>query len=175
MAKAKRQLEPIKLDLGCGQNKAEGFTGVDLMKGSDVQCDLFKTPWPWKSNSVDEIRSVHFIEHVPSLIDFFNEAHRILKPGAQMFIHAPYYSSVRCWQDPTHKQAISEASFFYYNKEWRNNNGLGHYPITADFDFAWGYIYDPYWALKSDEARAFASKYYINVISDIQATFTKRA
>ena len=167
-------LPPIYLDLGAGQNKREGFTGVDIMKGSDVELDLYKTPWPWKDNTVDAINCVHFIEHVPDLIAFMNECHRILKPGGQMFVIAPYYSSVRCWQDPTHKNAISEISFMYYNAEWRKVNGLDHYPITADFDFVYGYAFDPFWAMKSDEARAFAAKHYINVITDIQLTLTKR-
>lgn len=166
--------EPLHLDLGSGQNTREGFTGVDIMKGADVELDLYKTPWPWKDNSVESINCSHFIEHVPSLIDFMNECHRILKPGGQMVVIAPYYSSVRCWQDPTHKNAISENSFLYYNAEWRKVNGLDHYPITADFDFTFGYAFDPYWSLKSEEARAFAVKHYINAVSDIQVTLTKR-
>ena len=31
-------------------------------------------------------------------------------------IWAPYYTSMRCWQDPTHTRAISEATFLYANK-----------------------------------------------------------
>lgn len=169
-----KQQEIIKLDLGAGVNKKEGFTGVDISGVSDVQFDLNKPKWPWKNNSVEEIHASHFVEHVDSLINFFNECHRILRPGAIMGVIAPYYSSVRCWQDPTHKWAISEHSFLYYNKEWRDNNGLGHYPITADFDFSYGFAYDPIWALRNDEARAFAQKHYINVITDIMATLTKR-
>lgn len=164
----------MKLDLGCGNNKREGFTGVDIMDGADIQFDLFKSKWKWKDNSVDEIHCSHFIEHVPDLIPFMNECHRILKPEGIMTVIAPYYTSVRCWQDPTHKQAISEHSFLYYNKEWRETNGLSHYPITADFNFNYGYVFSPEWQLRSDEARRFALTHYWNVVSDIQVTLTKK-
>jgi predicted SAM-dependent methyltransferase len=174
MAKAKQSAEPIRLNLGCGQNRIEGFTGVDIMPGADVVLDLFKPKWPWKDNSVDAIECLHFIEHVPSLIDFMNECHRILKPGGQMHVIAPYYTSIRCWQDPTHKNAISEVSFMYYNADWRKANKLDHYPITADFDFAYGYAFNPIWQARSDEARQFALAHYWNVVSDIEVTLTKK-
>lgn len=179
-AKAKKatvKADPIKYDLGCGNNKREGFTGIDIVKtdATDIIFDLFKPKWTFaEDNSVDELHCSHFIEHVPDMMAFMNECHRILKPGSQMTVIAPYYSSVRCWQDPTHKNAISEMSFLYYNKDWRANNGLSHYPITADFDFTYGYVFTPEWAMRDDNAKAFAIKHYINVVSDIMVTLTKR-
>lgn len=172
-----KKKEPVKYDLGCGNNKQEGYIGVDASKDcqADVVFDLNQPKWTFaKDESASDLFCSHFVEHVDSLMNFFNEAHRILIPGGQLVVIAPYYSSIRCWQDPTHKNAISEASFFYYNKEWRNINGLSHYPITADFDFNYGYRFSPEWASRSDEARAFAVKHYINVIEDIYVTLTKR-
>jgi predicted SAM-dependent methyltransferase len=180
MAKAKKAKEapaPVKYDLGCGNNKQEGYIGVDLVKTeqADIAFDLNAPHWTFAAdNSASDLYCSHFVEHADSLIDFFNEAYRILVPGGAMVVIAPYYSSVRCWQDPTHKNAISEASFLYYNKQWREQNGLSHYPIFADFDFTYGYNYDPFWAMKNEEARAFAQKYYINVIQDIYVTLIKR-
>lgn len=175
MTKMATAVKPLlRYDLGAGNNKQEGFRGVDIMPGSDIVADLNK-PWKFaKDNSVDELYCSHFVEHVDDLMHFFNEAHRVLKPGCNLTIIAPYYSSVRCWQDPTHKHAISENSLLYYNKAWREQNGLQHYPITADFDFSYGFAYDPVWQNRSEEARAFAQRFYINVIMDLQATLTKR-
>jgi ubiquinone/menaquinone biosynthesis C-methylase UbiE len=92
--------------------------GVDYKdcKGVDVVHDLEKFPWPFDDNSVDEAYACHYIEHVSDMTKFMEELHRILKPGAKALIIAPYWNSMRCWQDPTHKQAISEARFLYYNK-----------------------------------------------------------
>lgn len=56
----------VKLDLACGQSPREGFEGVDFL-APDVKhrVDLFKFPWPWADNSVDELHSSHFVEHLP--------------------------------------------------------------------------------------------------------------
>lgn len=167
----------LKLDLACGQRKQEGFTGIDFKKldGVDVVHDLESYPWPFEDESVDEVYCSHFIEHVNDLIPFMNELHRVMKPGAEAKFIAPYYTSMRAWQDPTHKRAISEASFLYFNQKWLKDNGLDHYPITADFDCVFGYMIDGNWATRSEEAKTFAVRHYWNVVSDIHATLTKRS
>ncbi len=164
----------MKLDIASGQNKQAGFIGIDIMPSSDIVHDLNIYPWPIENDSVEEAVCSHFVEHVDDLIKFMNELGRIMKVGAKCVITAPYYSSIRAWQDPTHKRAISEASFLYYNKEWRKTNKLDHYPITCDFDYCYGYNINMPWAMKSEEARNFAITYYINVISDIVVTLTKK-
>lgn len=169
-------LPPFRLDIACGQNKTEGFFGVDVARseGVDLVYDLEKFPWPFPDNSVDEVICSHYIEHTKDLISFMNELYRILKSGARATINAPYYNSMRAWQDPTHTRAISEATFLYYNKEWLTQNKLNHYPIKCDFDFSYGYNITPDWATRAEEARAFAIRHYTNVVSDIVVTLTKR-
>ncbi len=167
---------PFKLDIACGQNKTAGYYGVDIAKGPGVDMvhDLEKFPWPFPDASVDEAVCSHYIEHTKDLMKFMNEVHRILKPGAKILILAPYYNSMRAWQDPTHTRVISETSFLYYNKDWRVANKLDHYPISADFDYTFGYNITPDWANRAEEARAFAIRHYTNVVSDIQAILTKK-
>lgn len=180
MARTKKTPEevlPLKLDIACGSIKQEGWTGIDIapLEGVDIVHDLFITPWPLEDNSVDEARCAHFIEHIPDLISFMNELHRVMKPGATCQMWAPYYTSRRAWQDPTHVRAISEHSFLYYNQEWLTNNNLTHYGITADFDFSYAYqIFDPTWANRNEEARNFAINHYFNIVDDICVTLTKR-
>ena len=164
----------MKLDVACGQRKQEGFTGIDLMEGSDIVHDLNIYPWPVEAESVEEINCSHYIEHTNDLIQFMEEIYRILKPEGKATIVAPYYSSIRAWQDPTHKHAISEWSFLYYNKKWREDNKIDHYGIKCDFDFSYGFVYNAPWNMKSEEARAFAQIHYINVIADVQVLLTKR-
>lgn len=169
-------LHPFRLDLACGSNKAPGFFGVDIAetKDTDVVWDLEKFPWPFPDNSVDEIVCNHYIEHTKDLIAFMNELYRIMVPGGSALIRAPYYNSMRAWQDPTHTRAISEATFLYYNKGWREANKLDHYPITCDFDYSYGYDFTPDWAMRSEEAKAFAVRHYTNVVMDIQAVLIKK-
>lgn len=174
--KTKTTSKLIKLDIACGQNKQAGYVGIDIAKSKDVDIvyDLEKFPWPIKSESVEEAFCSHYIEHTKDLFKFFDELYRILIPGGKCVIAAPYYSSVRAWQDPTHTRAISEHTFLYANKGWREANKLDHYPISADFDFTYGYGLYPLWQNKAEEARNFAIQHYINVVSDIYVTLVKK-
>ncbi len=168
--------KPVKLNLACGQRKVEGFLGVDNVKldGVDIVQDLESYPLDFPDNYADEVFINHYIEHVKDLIFFMNELHRIMKQGAKATVVAPYYASIRAWQDPTHVRAISEATFLYFNKGWREANKLDHYNITTDFDFSYSYMLNLDWANRSQEARDFAIRHYINVINDIQVILTKR-
>lgn len=167
---------PVRLELACGQNKEEGWIGVDVAptEQADVVWDLEVHPWPFEDNSVDEARCSHYVEHVHDLIGFMNELHRILKPGAQATIITPYYTSVRAFQDPTHVRFMSEQSYLYFNQEWMRNNGLDHYGITADFDFTYGYNMNGDWVTRSDDTRSFAIQHYWNVVDDLFVTLTAR-
>ncbi|OGM05629.1 hypothetical protein A2125_00445 [Candidatus Woesebacteria bacterium GWB1_43_5] len=169
-------LHPYRVDLACGQNKTPNFFGVDIAKakGVDLIWDLEKFPWPFPDDSIDEVVCNHYIEHTKNIIAFMDEVYRVLRSGATATIRAPYYNSMRAWQDPTHTRVISEATFLYYNKDWRKANKLDHYPIKADFDFSFGYDFAPDWAMRSEEARAFAVRHYTNVVSDIQVVLTKK-
>lgn len=178
---AQEEAKPLKLDLGCGDNKKEGFTGVDKFKTSstDIVHDLLKFPWPFKDESVEEIHSSHFFEHIPQADrpKFMEEVHRILIPGGKASFITPYYKSPRATQDFTHQwPPISEETYLYFNKAWREANKLthGYYSMTCDFDFTYGYAIDGAWTLKSEEARGFAMRHYWNVISDLWVTLIKR-
>lgn len=172
----KEAAAPIRLDLACGQSKREGFVGIDVVRapGVDIVHDLESYPWPLRDGSVSEIHCSHYVEHVQLLHKFMDECHRVLVPGGKMFVACPYYTSMRSMQDPFHVRPISEATFLYYNKAWRDANRLDHYPIRADFDFQYGYVMAPDWATRSEEARQFAIRHYFNVVSDIHVTLTKR-
>lgn len=100
------ELKPgLKLDLGCGKNKREGFIGVDSrdFQGVDQVVDLVEEatpwniekkddkfyrraqtykPWPWADGSVDEVHCSHFLEHLTGAerVHFFNELYRVLAP-----------------------------------------------------------------------------------------------
>lgn len=83
----------MKLNLGCGDKKREGFTNVDICGDPDVRCDLSKFPWPFENQSVDEVFSEHFLEHVQDFEKIIYEIHRILKPGGVMHFKVPHFRS----------------------------------------------------------------------------------
>lgn len=161
----------LRLDIGCGKNKKEGFKGIDISPdvGADFVHDLNIFPWPFEDSSVYEIFTSHYVEHVSDLIKFMEECYRILMDQSVITIIAPYYTSVRCWQDPTHVRAISEMTWLYYNEEWRKINKLEHYNINCDFKIESNkFVFDPTYISKSDEAREWARKHLNNVVLDGQ-------
>jgi SAM-dependent methyltransferase len=173
----KKDLAPLKLDLGCGPHKREGFHGVDAMKFPNVDTihDLRKA-WPWKDGSVDEAHSSHFIEHLTGeeRVHFYNELYRVLKPGAKAMIIAPDWSSGRSYGDPTHKYPpICGDSFYYLDKGWRAGNAP-HCGLTCDFLATWGYSIHPGWEGKNQETLMFGMAHYREVAQDIMVTLTKR-
>ena len=175
----------MKLELACGNFKEEGWIGVDIRptEKTDVVFDLLTFPWPWDDESVDEIRCDHFVEHIP-LADnaegkdlffcFFDEIWRILKPGGTAQITAPYYTSYRAWQDPTHRRPIVDHSFLYVNLATRVEWNVDHYPVEADFEFTYGYRFtNARWQNANDEARQFALQHYNSVADDLIVNLKK--
>ncbi|HJN62443.1 MAG TPA: class I SAM-dependent methyltransferase [Candidatus Parcubacteria bacterium] len=75
----------VKLDIGCGKNKKEGFIGIDIDPNSDADIVTSALNLPFENSSVDEISSSHLVEHFPpaKLQKFFDEIYRVLKPGAK--------------------------------------------------------------------------------------------
>lgn len=193
VAKKSKKDEIVGVDLGCGQIKQpiEFFTenfkttptkviGVDIVdcEGVDIVHDLTIFPYPFKDESVDMIFASHFVEHLDGIerMKFMDECWRILKPEGKMRLVHPYYKSVRAVQDPTHKwPPISENSYFYWDKSWRELNKLDHYPIKCDFEFNIYYSWqDPTAANKNEETRMFMVDKYWNVVADMIVDLVKR-
>ena len=80
-----------KLHLGCGLRKMEGWLNVDLTN-SDFDVDLASTPLPFPSSFFDIIVSQQVIEHLrleSELVPLFSELHRIMRPGAWLWLSCP--------------------------------------------------------------------------------------
>lgn len=102
----------MKLNLGCGRDKKQGFVNVDNAPvwRPDVLHDL-TSHWPWPNDSIDEIIAWQLLEHIPNLIFFMNEAHRVLKIGAPINITVPWWAGR--WQsgDATHCRVFNHETF----------------------------------------------------------------
>jgi SAM-dependent methyltransferase len=101
------------LDVGCGQNKYRGAIGIDSnpRTKADVIHDLGDVPYPFQDNEFDEIICRHVIEHVPDVMAFITELHRIAKPGGRIKIVTPHYSNPDWATDPTHRNHLNSYSF----------------------------------------------------------------
>lgn len=113
-------LSKVVLELGCGPDKrivdSISFDLVDL-PGVDVVCDLnFGFPF-LADNSVDEIHSEHFLEHVENLGALIKEIYRVLKPGGCKFITVPHFSNPYFYSDYTHRNFFGLYSMSYFSKQ----------------------------------------------------------
>ena len=124
--------DKIIVDLGCGTRKKSGAIGLDKYAGDgvDIVCDVEKGI-PIEDNSVDEIHSNHFLEHVDDTIFIFQEMYRILANGGLVELTVPYYASINAFKDPTHKSFFTEDTFRYFSKsKWYGSD----YNINTDFE-----------------------------------------
>jgi len=81
----------VKLNIGCGTTKKEGYKGVDINPsvGADFCCQAWELPLA--ANSVDEIYARHFIEHVSLQMakKTLLEWKRVLKDSGMIYLIFP--------------------------------------------------------------------------------------
>jgi len=178
-AKLKQVEKPqlLKLDLGCGKNKREGFIGVDCRQFDgkvDHVADLTKA-WPWKDGTVEEAHCSHMIEHLtwPERVHFFNELHRVLVTGGKCQLILPHWNSSRYYGDPTHQSPMSEFAFHYLDKGWREVNAP-HVDYTCDFSVTWGYSLHPSIVSRNQEYQSSALQNYKEAAQDTIAALVKK-
>lgn len=101
------------LDVGCGWNKTPGAIGIDAnpKTHADVIHDLGSIPYPFPDNEFDEIVCRHVAEHVPDVMSFIAELHRVTRPGGRINITTPHYSNPDWATDPTHRNHFNSYSF----------------------------------------------------------------
>lgn len=82
----------VRIDLGCGNAKRDGFIGLDYMEGPQVDhvVNLTSDRYPFEDNSVDEVFSSHFLEHIEEPNHVFSEIGRICRDGAHIEFWTPY-------------------------------------------------------------------------------------
>lgn len=115
----------MKLNLGCGIKKIDGFIGVDSISTPvvDVVHDLNVFPYPFEQGTVTEIVMDNVLEHLDDVIKVMEELHRLCAEGALIRINVPYFKSNSAYTDPTHKHFFTETSFKYFTE----NNPLNFY------------------------------------------------
>lgn len=107
--------EKFKIDLGCGENKPDGYYGLDKNKGSlvDKVCDLEKGI-PLQDQSVDVVRAFHLLEHLVDKDKIISEIYRVLKPGGLFKFEIPSTKSEGAFAHPDHKSFWNKTSFKFW-------------------------------------------------------------
>lgn len=119
---------------------------VDPSTKPDVVWDLNVLPYPFESDSFDEIHAYEVLEHVGkqgdwrSYFDQFSELWRILKPGGLLVGSVPMWDSPWAWGDPGHTRVITQGSLIMlsqaiYEAEVGNTSMTDYRPFyKADFE-----------------------------------------
>ena len=128
----------MKLNLGSGVAPVSGFTNVDIVSDPrvDFVFDLNYHPWPWDSESVDEVRAYHFMEHVRDLYLTMVEIHRICKRDALVDIIVPYANTAWAVANYDHKHQLNHLSWNYFCVDFETSDlGLfrGYRKVSEEF------------------------------------------
>jgi len=126
----------MKLDIGSGITKIKGYKRVDIdpRVKPDYRFNVEKDHWPFKDNSIEEIRASNLLEHLRDIDFFFEEVHRVLKPGAKIKILVPHYQSTHAFSDPDHIRWFTPETFQYWSRTLIGSDGRSVIRGKMDFD-----------------------------------------
>lgn len=158
---------PKRVDLS-PQGPLEGFE-----KG------VYNHGWklPYEDNSLDEVRVMDLFQKFDGdqQMLFMNELYRVLKPKSGALIGTPYGGSNKAWQNPTNKRPIFGETYLYYNKGFRDQNGLDIPQIQTDFDISFPFqALDDMLKTRHHEAQQWMAKHLVNSIHDLVALVVKK-
>lgn len=106
----------VRVDLGCGHTKAEGYLGIDrfLLSGVDIAADV-NNGIPLEDNSVDIMLCSHSLEHFDNIYFIMEEIYRVCKHGALIYVLSPYHMETVNFANFYHKQVFNEADFSFFH------------------------------------------------------------
>lgn len=114
------QQPSVILDIGCGPlKKNPNWIGIDMLnvEGVDIVGDVYEVLAAFPDDSVDEVHSYHFFEHVPDVPLLLKELQRVLKKGGLIEVVVPHFSNAYFYSDYTHKSFFGLYSFSYLVKD----------------------------------------------------------
>lgn len=110
--------KPMKVDLGCGSSKPDGYIGIDKVPGPCVDrvTDL-EAGIPLADGCADEVRASHFLEHVADKERIMRDVYRVLKPGGRFVFEVPSTKGEGAFAHPAHKSWWNKSSFAFWTQD----------------------------------------------------------
>lgn len=105
----------LRLNIGCGNDIRPGYVNVDgaALPGVDVVHDLDTVPLPFEAESVDEVVAKDVLEHI-DLVPLMRDLHRVMRPGARLWMSSPHFTSSALYIDPTHRTGFSVETMGFF-------------------------------------------------------------
>ncbi len=103
-----------KINLGSGANILKDYINIDIFGyGQEIIRDV-ERGLPFDDVSIEEVKTIHFLEHIEDLVFVMNEIYRVLIPEGKLVAIVPKYPiSI---MDPTHKKFFNKESVYWW--EW---------------------------------------------------------
>jgi len=120
----------VRINLGCGNIKEDGWVGIDIRKfpAVDYVLNIGKEKLPFANNSVEEIDADHLFEHFYPEELFFciEECFRVLKPKGHILIKVPKGDSSAFYVHPDHKIHFVKDTFSFFQVPADGKDILGY-------------------------------------------------
>lgn len=134
----------MKLNLGCGYNKRDGYVNVDMSRrcNPDIVMNLehMDSWWQFADDSVDDICADNILEHLaPNPMDFvaiIKQMYRISKDGAEWYVSVPHHRCDNQFDDFTHVRILTPKTFKMFDQNVNVasiENGLSDSVYGLDF------------------------------------------
>lgn len=129
-----------------------------------------------RDGEIDGDVSCRFFHRIPGPERgaFMDELYRVMQRDNKAMFVVPWYRSANAYADYMIEwPPVTEASFYYFNRKWREQQGVAR-DLKCDFDATFGYAMHNAWVMRAEEARAFGSQHYWDVVSELHVTLIKR-
>lgn len=105
----------MKLNIGCGKDKREGYINIDIdPKVNPNKVVNIENGLPFRSNTFDYILCLQILEHVFNIYFVMSEIHRVGKNHAKVEIEVPYYKSKVAYTCADHKRFFTDDTFRFF-------------------------------------------------------------
>jgi predicted SAM-dependent methyltransferase len=164
----------MKINLGCGNQKEEGFVNLDMdpSVNPDIVYDI-QDILPFDDGTVSEVRAYHIFEHIgDKFFDLMCEIYRVCCNGAIVDVRVPHHRHDYFFGDPSHVRPITIENMKRFSKNMDSDLQSFGTLLDIDFEMVWHhYVLEPYFeeqfrTLSEDQCNMMA-RIYNNVIQEI--------